>query len=40
MNGKVEKDRPIKAVIDLTLPGDPPPSSDRSSDAVPPIKLR
>ena len=40
MSGKDEKDRPVKAVIDLTLPGDPPPSSDRSSDAVPPIKLR
>ena len=40
MTGTDDKAQPIKAVIDLSLPADPPPSSDHSSDAVPPISLR
>lgn len=40
MTGTDDKAQPVKAVIDLTLPADPPPSTDRSSDAVPPISLR
>ena len=40
MTGTDDQARPVKAVIDLSLPADPPPSSDRSSDSVPPIRLR
>ena len=40
MTGTDDQARPVKAVMDLSLPADPSPSSDRSSDAVPPIKLR
>lgn len=40
LTGTDDKAQPVKAVIDLSLPADPPPSSDRSSDAVPPISLR
>jgi hypothetical protein len=40
MSGTDDKAKAVKAIIDLSLPADPPPSSDRSSDAVPPIKLR
>jgi hypothetical protein len=40
LTGMDDKAKPVKAVIDLSLPADPPPSTDRSSDAVPPIKLR
>jgi len=40
MTGTDANAKPVKAVMDLSLPADPPPSSDRSSDAVPPISLR
>ena len=40
LSGSDGNARPVKAVMDLSLPADPPPSSDRSSDAVPPISLR
>jgi hypothetical protein len=40
MSGTDDKAQPVKAVIDLSLPADPPPSGDRSSDGVPPISLR
>ena len=40
MTGTDGQAKPVKAVMDLSLPADPPPSSDRSSDAVPPISLR
>ena len=40
MTGTDDQARPVNAVMDLSLPADPSPSPDRSSDAVPPIKLR
>ena len=40
MTGTDDQARPVKAVMDLSLPADPPASTDRSSDAVPPIRLR
>ena len=40
MTGTDDQARPVKAVMDLSLPADPSPSADRSSDAAPPIKLR
>jgi len=40
LTGKDENARPVKAVIDLSLPADPPVSTDNTSQSVRPIKLR
>jgi hypothetical protein len=40
MSGRDDQQRPVKAVMDLSLPADPPPSPDTAAQAAPFIKLR